>query len=161
MRLPRQGPEACPKCQSEAVTVCKAIARQVHGPNARMVFEHAIYKTPFNEGPTPWHQDAAYSRADRGAVAMWALLQDVGADNGCMGFVPGSHLKGLITHTQLASKSNDACSAPTWTVVLTPMRGEILRRVWILNFGAISSVRGFTRSAAKELALRRALQHAR
>ncbi len=168
--------------QSEAVSVCTAIARQLCGPNAKMVFDHAIYKPSRNDAPTPWHQDAVYGRADGGAVTMWVPLQDVGADEGCMRFVPGSHLKGLITHSLFASKANDrllstevdgdivSCPVGAGGLVMHDAftihgtganAGQKLRRAWILKFGVISSVRGFTRSAAKELALRRALQRTR
>ena len=35
---------------------------------------------------------------DKRAISFWVALQDVHRDNGCMWFVPGSHLQPLRKH---------------------------------------------------------------
>ena len=80
-----------------------AIARQLLGPSARMLFEHAILKPQLTGPATPWHQDQAFHGRDHRyrSLSFWMPLQDVDADTGCMQFVPGSHLRGLQPHHNL------------------------------------------------------------
>lgn len=78
-----------------------AIARQLLGPEAMPWFEHAILK-PANYGaPTPWHQDEAH-RNDPGVayeqLSIWMPLQRATPANGCMQFLPGSHLGPVLAH---------------------------------------------------------------
>ncbi len=62
--------------------------------------EHAILKPPFTGSDTPWHQDEAYWSPDLhySSLSIWMPLQDVTVEAGCMQFVPGSHLKGVLPH---------------------------------------------------------------
>jgi Phytanoyl-CoA dioxygenase (PhyH) len=150
--------------RSEAVAVCTAIARQLHGPEARLTYDHAIYKPPLNGAWTAWHQDAAYAPPGEMGVGIWVPLQDVKADGGCMRFVPGSHHDGLVEHGHLASEVNtgllgarvegtDAVTCPVqaggvalhniFTVHSAgPNCGTTTRRVWILNFSTTTLVPG-------------------
>ncbi|MGO4840561.1 phytanoyl-CoA dioxygenase family protein, partial [Rhizobiaceae sp. 2RAB30] len=70
----------------------KLIARQLLGPNARLIFEHAMLKPARTGGETAWHQDAAfYARyTNYRAVTIWMPLQPVNEHNGCMRFIPRS-----------------------------------------------------------------------
>ena len=79
------------------------VARQLLGPSARMLFEHAILKPALTGPATPWHQDQAFYARDHQyrSLSFWMPLQDVDADTGCMRFVPGSHLRGLRPHHDL------------------------------------------------------------
>jgi ectoine hydroxylase-related dioxygenase (phytanoyl-CoA dioxygenase family) len=85
------------KCRENAA----AMARQLLGPAATSSFEHVILKPARQGGATPWHQDEAY-RADPDfdyrQVSIWMPLQDVTTENGCMMYVPGSHLSGILPH---------------------------------------------------------------
>jgi len=78
-----------------------AIARQLLGPETEPWFEHAILKPPGYGAPTPWHQDEAH-RNDGGVdyeqVSIWMPLQEATAENGCMEFIPKSHLGPVLTH---------------------------------------------------------------
>ncbi len=62
--------------------------------------EHAILKPPFTGSDTPWHQDEAYWSPDLhyASLSIWMPLQDVTVEAGCMQFVPGSHLQGVLPH---------------------------------------------------------------
>jgi hypothetical protein len=77
------------------------VTRAVIGADARLLFDHFITKPPFNATPTAWHQDCAYWRIKRRAARRLHSrlpLQDIGMENGCMQFVPGSHLGPVLTH---------------------------------------------------------------
>ena len=162
-----------------ALTVCVSIARQLHGPDAHLVFDHAIYKPVGNSATTAWHQDAAYARQGAQSVGFWLPLQDVAADQGCMRFVPGSHLGALLEHSHLASESNPAllgvrvdddkvvsCPVRAGGVVLHnvmtvhstgPNTGDTTRHVWIMNFGTPAWAPAPVPPATKVKALRAAV----
>ena len=165
--------------RTRAVALCTSIARQIHGPDAHLVFDHAIYKPVGNSAPTPWHQDAAYAKPGELSVAIWLPLQDVAADQGCMRFVPGSHLGGLLEHSHLASESNPgllganvdgdkvvSCPVRAGGLVLHnvmtahstgPNTGGTTRRVWIMNFGTAAWAPALVPPATKVKALRAAV----
>jgi phytanoyl-CoA hydroxylase len=49
--------------------------------------------------PTPPHQDAYYFMlTPPKAVTFWIALEDVDYENGCLHYIPGSHLKGMRPH---------------------------------------------------------------
>lgn len=49
--------------------------------------------------PTPAHQDGAYfAIMPNHAVTLWIPLDDVGGEQGCLSYVPGSHRGGLRAH---------------------------------------------------------------
>lgn len=76
------------------------VARQLLGNDMAFDFDMLIDKAPLTDTPTPWHQDAAYwiDMPDRRAASCWVALDEATIDNGCMWFVPGSHLKDLRAH---------------------------------------------------------------
>lgn len=136
---------------------CRDLAQQLVGRMARLTFDHAIYKPGWLSAPTPWHQDQAFVGlpVPLRAVHMWIPLQDVTRENGCMWFVPRSHLRGLLPHTlwansdhslevaevdMLSVRSAEVCAGGL--TVHTPMtihmtganETDTLRRVWILHF---------------------------
>ena len=86
--------------ETQMVANLKAMMKQLLGPEARMVGDHAINKPPHNNSPTPWHQDEAYwspAKEYRG-LSVWVALQPATKLNGCMHFVPGSHNLEVIPH---------------------------------------------------------------
>lgn len=78
----------------------EAIARQLLGQRAKLIFEHAMMKPALTGGETAWHQDAAfYARlTNYRAITIWMPLQPVDGRNGCMEFIPGSHRRHLVAH---------------------------------------------------------------
>lgn len=48
----------------------------------------------------PWHQDQAYFRLDppNGVICAWIALDHATVENGRMHVIPGSHLKGAVSH---------------------------------------------------------------
>jgi hypothetical protein len=78
----------------------KLIARQLLGPNVEFVLDHAVLKPPRGEECTPWHQDAAFGdpRYEAQSVSLWLPLQDATIANGCLHFIPRSHLGEVLPH---------------------------------------------------------------
>jgi ectoine hydroxylase-related dioxygenase (phytanoyl-CoA dioxygenase family) len=76
------------------------ISRTILGSSARLRFDHCITKLPHNVTATAWHQDGAYQRLTRSPRRLhwWLPLQDVNMDNGCMQFVPSSHVGPVLPH---------------------------------------------------------------
>lgn len=77
------------------------IARELLGSEVECSYEHAIYKPPRIGSPTPWHQDEAFHTdpdTEYDAISIWMPLQEVTSANGCLQFIPGSHLGEVLTH---------------------------------------------------------------
>lgn len=83
-----------------AVAKCTALAEQIWGSPVYFAGDHAIYKSPRSSSDTAWHQDEAYDKNWRKqpSLTMWIPLQSVGMNGGCMRFLLGSHLGGLLPH---------------------------------------------------------------
>jgi ectoine hydroxylase-related dioxygenase (phytanoyl-CoA dioxygenase family) len=86
-----------------------SVAQQLMGDDIEMDFDMLINKAPFTDTPTPWHQDAAYwiDMPDRRAASCWLALDEATVDNGCMWYVPESHLKPVRPH-RFAGKQGGA-----------------------------------------------------
>ena len=64
--------------------------------------EQRVHKPARHGAATPWHQDEAYwDRLSYYAVGSWLPLDDVFPENGCMWFLPGSHLKPILRHRHM------------------------------------------------------------
>jgi len=100
------------------------IARQLLGDDMELDFDMMIDKAPFSNTPTPWHQDCAYwiDMPDKRALSCWVSLDQADLDNGCMWYIPGSHLKTMRPHFP-AGKGGGAleCKASESEAVAVPM----------------------------------------
>ncbi len=77
------------------------IARQLLGPEARLAYEYAIMKPAHHGAETPWHQDEAFKTGageDYAELSIWMPLQAATVENGCMRYIPGSHLGPVLAH---------------------------------------------------------------
>jgi ectoine hydroxylase-related dioxygenase (phytanoyl-CoA dioxygenase family) len=81
----------------------EAMAKQLLGPRAYLIFEHAMMKPAHTGAETAWHQDRAfYARyTNYRAVTIWMPLQPVNRENGCMEFIPASDKQEVVTHRHL------------------------------------------------------------
>lgn len=79
------------------------IARRLAGtPRVRLWHDHALIKMPGDSKPSAWHQDLPYwPMNEPGALSCWMALDDVDERNGCMQFVPKSHLWGKFEPIRL------------------------------------------------------------
>jgi ectoine hydroxylase-related dioxygenase (phytanoyl-CoA dioxygenase family) len=88
-----------------------ALARKLLGPTAHFSFDHGIDKPVRPDSQTPWHQDQAFhrvgSRIDN--ITIWLPLQEVTPDSGCLKFIPGSHLTGMVKHRNYQNDSRIEC----------------------------------------------------
>jgi hypothetical protein len=117
--------------QTHYIRNAKAIARQLLGPEARICYDHAIFKPPHSNSATKWHQDEAYDKpvgAPELRASLWLALQDVTVENGCLQFIPNSHKVGLLPHyhpTATAHALTTDCVDPTQAVACPLSAGDI------------------------------------
>jgi ectoine hydroxylase-related dioxygenase (phytanoyl-CoA dioxygenase family) len=79
-------------------------ARLLDEPEDRLTnWGHMLDKPPGRGHQAPWHQDEAYWEPELQyhAVGAWMPLDDTDVDNGCLWFLPGSHLGGVLPHQHL------------------------------------------------------------
>jgi hypothetical protein len=85
-----------------ALTRHRAILDAVEGligPNILVYTSTWFIKEPESPAIAAWHQDATYfGLRPYEHVTAWLALTDATAENGCMEFLPGSHLKGQQPH---------------------------------------------------------------
>lgn len=65
-------------------------------------------KEPGSTKTVSWHQDLTYwgmGETDD-EVTAWVALSDVSVQAGCMRFIPGSHTKGIVSHTDTFGADN-------------------------------------------------------
>jgi ectoine hydroxylase-related dioxygenase (phytanoyl-CoA dioxygenase family) len=89
--------------ESKLLRIAAAITKQLLGHSGRCFFFHMIYKPARIGAETPWHQDASYwpIGATWKTFTIWVPLQEATPRNGCMEFVPGSHLLGVLPHRSI------------------------------------------------------------
>lgn len=90
-----------------------AVAQQLMGDDIALDFDMLIDKAPYTNTPTPWHQDCAYwiSMPDTRAASCWVALDDAYMDNGCMWYIPKSHLIPIRPHRPAAKGGALQCDA--------------------------------------------------
>jgi ectoine hydroxylase-related dioxygenase (phytanoyl-CoA dioxygenase family) len=104
-----------------------AVARQLLGPSAELVFEHAMLKPAQIGAETPWHQDEAFYPiyTDYRSVTIWMPLQPVDSSNGCMEFIAGSHMQGVLPHRRLNNNPRlhglEVCGADVSKPIACPL----------------------------------------
>lgn len=79
-------------------------ARLLDEPEERLTnWGHMLDKPARRGHEAPWHQDEAYWEPELRyhAVGAWMPLDDADVDNGCLWFLPGSHLGGVLPHQHL------------------------------------------------------------
>ncbi len=78
----------------------KNLAESLIGEEAHCEFPEWFNKPPNTNHPTPAHQDNYYfNLAPPNVLTMWLALDNVDDENGCLRYVPGSHLKGKRPHS--------------------------------------------------------------
>ncbi len=82
----------------------QSIADQLCGKGMTIDFDQLLAKTPGREDAIfHWHQDQAYwiDTDDRRTATCWLAVDDSTLENGCMQFLPGSHLEPVRPHRPL------------------------------------------------------------
>ena len=85
-------------------TAAQRIAVELLGTACVAEGEHVICKPGRTGPPTPLHQDEAFWSAttEYRSLSIWFPLLDARPDNGCLRFVPGSHLGPVLDHHSFA-----------------------------------------------------------
>lgn len=70
------------------------LATQLSGRKLRLWHDQALFKEPHTGAKTPWHQDTHYwpHTQKKDQLTIWIALRDATIHNGCMSFIPGTHL---------------------------------------------------------------------
>lgn len=132
------------------------VATDLLGPGTHLVYDHAIYKPPGLAGTTSWHQDSGYDDELETRLAIWVPFQDTDVADGCMRYVPQSHLGGRRVHSlkttadgktvkYLDVADGDAVDVPCRAGGATvhdfhtvhgagPNLGSNVRKAWIMDF---------------------------
>ncbi len=81
------------------------IARRLIGARrVRLWHDQLLTKMPGDSKPSPWHQDRPYwPMIGYDQLSCWMALDDVDEHNGCMQFIPGSHLWGELEPINLVN----------------------------------------------------------
>ncbi|WP_040496428.1 phytanoyl-CoA dioxygenase family protein [Ilumatobacter nonamiensis] len=77
------------------------IAEQLCGEGMTLDFDQLLAKQPGRDDAIfAWHQDQAYwiNTDDRRTATCWLAIDDSTVENGCMQFLPGSHLEPVRPH---------------------------------------------------------------
>jgi ectoine hydroxylase-related dioxygenase (phytanoyl-CoA dioxygenase family) len=87
------------------------IALQLLGDDLEIDFDMLINKPPFSNAITPRHQDCAYwiDMPDKRAISAWMPLDEATLENGCMWYVPASHLKPMRKHASTVKNGALVC----------------------------------------------------
>eukprot|EP00794_Sanderia_malayensis_P009715 gene9715-10702_t len=104
------------------------ISKYLLGEDIQFDFDMLISKAAHTDTAVPWHQDEAYwskkvNMPDKRAVSCWVAIDDAIVENGCMWFVPGSHVKQLRPHHPASVTSHSLvcqCSEDEGVPVLLP-----------------------------------------
>jgi non-heme Fe2+,alpha-ketoglutarate-dependent halogenase len=66
------------------------------GPNIIAHTSNFVPRDPGGGDGVPWHHDASFNPMDARSVVVWTAFRDAFVENGCMWFIPGSHLLGAV-----------------------------------------------------------------
>ncbi len=79
------------------------ILRQITGEEPLLKGDQLFMKPPRFGSEKPYHQDNFYFRCTPGGhvITAWIALDDVDEENGCLRYISGSHLKGIINHVEV------------------------------------------------------------
>jgi ectoine hydroxylase-related dioxygenase (phytanoyl-CoA dioxygenase family) len=80
-----------------------SVAEQLLGAEVRFNSDHTLMKPALDSPATPWHQDEAFRDPSYvyNEISIWMPLQKVDQLNGCLKFIPRSHLGHVLPHRPL------------------------------------------------------------
>ncbi len=77
------------------------------GPDILLWYSVIFVKPAQSKGEVPWHQDSTYWALENDeGVTVWVALSEVNESNGCVEYLPGSHLLNNVKHTIDNSETN-------------------------------------------------------
>ena len=103
-----------------------AIAEQLCGAGMELDYDQLLAKRPRRDDAVfGWHQDLAYwptTTPDTRTATCWLAIDASTAENGCMRFVPGTHLQELRKHRPLHGDR-----AKSHTLVTELVKGDVVK----------------------------------
>lgn len=77
-----------------------AMARQLGGMETRVKGEKFMFRPAGHPVESPWHQDWAFASPEHISLGLtfWIPLQDTGIRQGCLWYLPASHLQDILPH---------------------------------------------------------------
>ena len=105
-------------------------ASQLLGGPVRFWHDQLFCKPALHGGVVAWHQDYSYwtRTVPLAHLTCWIALDDSDAENGCIQYVPGSHLWDLLPITGLAGDMNsirEVLNEDQWDRLQTPVAAEV------------------------------------
>ena len=111
-RFEREHPEAIGKLDLKATLLFPSLDRlsahpaimarltELLGPN--IMVHSAAFRNKAPDGRTfvSWHQDTTYENVEPAKIVGWIAVTDATLENGCLGFMPGSHQWGQLRHEE-------------------------------------------------------------
>jgi ectoine hydroxylase-related dioxygenase (phytanoyl-CoA dioxygenase family) len=89
------------------------------------VGDQFLAKPPKEGARTPWHQDEGYwgRNLDERGITCWMPFHDVDPSNGCMHFIDGGHLDGVLEHRSPSEIASDLlqCEPDETRAVAAPL----------------------------------------
>lgn len=81
--------------------------QQLLGPDILLWYSVLFVKPARSNGEVPWHQDSTYWALERDeGVTVWLALSEVNETNGCVEYLPGSHLLKNVKHVIENTENN-------------------------------------------------------
>lgn len=117
----------------------KIAAHLLDVEETKVIGKVRMYLKPAHYGAEmPWHQDAAYANS-RDRLKIWLPLDPATAENGCLHFIPGSHLEGIYPHRPCGDKSGsgliaDGVEARRAVICPLPPGGATVHHCQILHY---------------------------
>ncbi|KAJ1997133.1 hypothetical protein GGI04_001312 [Coemansia thaxteri] len=88
----------------------KDIARKLEYEDPRVLQSMVICKQPGIGGAVPWHQDSTFLYTQPlSACGFWLALEDCTVNNGCLEYIPGSHLATPVTRRFVRRTDSNGC----------------------------------------------------
>ena len=105
-------------------------ASQLLGGPVRFWHDQLFCKPALHGGVVAWHQDYSYwtRTVPLAHLTCWIALDDSDAENGCIQYVPGSHLWDLLPITGLSGDMNairEVLNEDQWNRLQTPVAAEV------------------------------------
>ena len=96
--------------QTEIFERACAVSRQLFRRPVERLWDAAVFKSPHSNSETPWHQDEGVYQFESStkpvaSAFFWLALQPTTKVNGCMSYIPASHLGGVLPHHRRHQKS--------------------------------------------------------
>jgi hypothetical protein len=104
---PVQGPDVNPFMQAARHPPLLDMLEQIVGPDLILWITRILCKPAVKGREVPWHQDGEYwLMRPLATCSVWIAIDPVSTANGCMRFIPGSHLRQELYRHHQANRDN-------------------------------------------------------